>query len=90
MCDACMVGKVKQKNLPKTMKDQTLKGQIQMDIDIATLKDKKYAQGNEIKFWCLKVLEPCSTKFSNSTRKRVIWWKPQANSCISGRDWGNP
>ena len=41
MCDACMVGKVKQKNLPKTMKDQTLKGQIQMDIDIATLKDKK-------------------------------------------------
>ena len=38
-CKMCTVAKAKQKNLPKTMKDKIVKGQIQIYIDIGTLKD---------------------------------------------------
>ena len=70
MCDVCMVGKVKQKNLSKTTQDKILKGQIWMYRDITTLIDQmnmlKLSKSN----WCVKALELHGIKFSNFYKKK--------------------
>ena len=41
VCEAFTIGKAKRKNLPKAEKSTLKKGQIQMYLDLATIKDQK-------------------------------------------------